>query len=59
MKNKKIVLQISTTENLKKQFKEIAKNQGYTISGLANKIFNDYIKKNKVEQWHLKMLNKS
>lgn len=50
MKDKKIVLQISTTENLKKQFKEISKSQGYTISGLANKIFNDYIKKNKVEK---------
>ena len=37
-------------EKLKKQFKEIAKNQGYTISGLANKIFGDYIKKNKEEQ---------
>ena len=47
---KKIVLQISTTEKLKKQFKEIAKNQGYTISGFANKIFGDYIKKNKEEQ---------
>lgn len=50
MKDKKIVMQISTSENLKKQFKEIAKEQGYTISGLANKIFSDYIKKNKVEQ---------
>lgn len=50
MKYKKIVMQISTSENLKKQFKEIAKEQGYTISGLANKIFSDYIKKNKVDQ---------
>lgn len=50
MKNEKIVLQISTTDSLKKQFKEIAKKQGYTISGLANKLFSEYIKKNKVKQ---------
>lgn len=46
----KIVLQITTTENKKQIFKKIAKEQGYTISGLVNKLIDDYIKKNKVEQ---------
>lgn len=46
----KIVLQITTTENKKQIFKKLAKEQGYTISGLANKIIDDYIKKSKVEQ---------
>ena len=59
MKNEKIVLQLSTTENRKEKLKIIAKEQGYTISGIVNRLIDEYLKKNKVEQWHLKKLNKS
>lgn len=50
MKDKKIVMQITTTENKKQTFKKITKEHGYTISGLVNKLIDDYIKKNKVEE---------
>lgn len=59
MKNEKIVLQLSTTENRKEKLKIIAKEQGYTISGIVNRLIDEYLKKNKVEQWHLKKLKKN
>lgn len=43
--NEKIVLQITTTKNKKNKLKEIAKQQGYTMSGLVNRLIDDYIKK--------------
>lgn len=54
MKNEKIVLQLSTTESRKEKLKSIAKEQGYTISGIVNMLIDEYLKKNKVEKWHLK-----
>lgn len=59
MKNEKIVLQLSTTKNRKEKLKIIAKEKGYTISGIVNRLIDEYFKKNKVEKWHLKKLNKS
>lgn len=45
----KIVLQITTTEEKKKRFKEVAKSQGYTVSGLVNKLIDEFIKNNEVK----------
>lgn len=45
----KIVLQITTTNSKKEKFKKLAKEQGYTISGLVNKLIDEYLKKSKVE----------
>lgn len=45
-----IVLQVSISSKKKETFKELAKKQGYTISGLVNKLIEEYIKKNKVEE---------
>ena len=50
MKNEKIVLQLSTTKNRKEKLKIIAKEQGYTISGIVNMLIDEYLKKNKVEK---------
>lgn len=44
--NNKVVMQITTTEVKKQKFKNIAKCQGYTVSGLVNKLIDEYIKKN-------------
>ena len=50
MKNEKIVLQLSTTESRKEKLKAIAREQGYTISGIVNRLIDEYLKKNKVEK---------
>ena len=42
----KVVLQIPTIESKKKTLKTLAKQNGYTMSGLVNKLIDDYIKKN-------------
>ena len=43
---KKIVLQIPTIESKKEKIKKLAKQNGYTMSGLINRIIDEYIKKN-------------
>ena len=43
--DKKIVLQIPTNESRKEELKKVAKKNGYTMSGLVNKLIADYLKK--------------
>ena len=47
--NDKIVLQITTTKNKKEQLKQIAKQEGFTMSGIVNRLINDYINKKVVK----------
>lgn len=43
--NEKIVLQIPIIQSRKEQLKKVAKEQGYTMSGLVNKLIADFLKK--------------
>ena len=41
----KIVLQIPIAISKKEQLKKVAKENGYTMTGLVNKLITDYLKK--------------
>ena len=59
MEDNMSLVQIRTLKARKEELKKIAKSNGYTLNSLINKLIIDYIKKNRVKQWHLKKLSKS
>lgn len=59
MEDNMSLVQIRTLKTRKEELKKIAKINGYTLNSLINKLIIDYIKKNRVKQWHLKKLSKS
>lgn len=50
MKDTLKLIQIYIVSSKRDNIKKIAKSQGYTLTGLINKLIDDYIKKFKVEK---------